>query len=131
MHDAVVITLQFQQWRAMDVFLIDAQPSMHQECGMEADVRFLLCVLRTTIGVCGLCWKSIMFQAFICLPYISQGIEPTDTWFGIALKVVRATLKQKIISSPNDQSAVVLYGTVGDSRVYKQKIHAHIYPHGC
>jgi hypothetical protein len=35
-------TLQFQQWRAMDVFLIDAQPSMHQECGMEADVRALL-----------------------------------------------------------------------------------------
>jgi Ku70/Ku80 N-terminal alpha/beta domain len=49
------------------------------------------------------------------LPRFWQGIELSDTWFGIALKVVRATLKQKIISSPNDQSAVVLYGTVGDS----------------
>lgn len=45
-----------------------------------------------------------------CLPL--QGIEKSDTWFGIALKVVRAMLKKKIISSPNDQTAVILYGTV-------------------
>ncbi len=42
----------------------------------------------------------------------AQGIKKGDTWFGIALKVVRALLKRKIISSPNDQTAVIFYGTV-------------------
>lgn len=41
-----------------------------------------------------------------------QGIEKSDTWFGIAMKVVRSMLKLKIISSPNDQTAVIFYGTV-------------------
>lgn len=43
----------------------------------------------------------------------TQGIEKSDTWFGIALKVVQSLLKQKIISSPDDQTAVIFYGTVG------------------
>lgn len=46
------------------------------------------------------------------LLFCAQGIKKGDTWFGIALKVVRALLKRKIISSPNDQTAVIFYGTV-------------------
>ena len=41
----------------------------------------------------------------------SQEFED-DTWLEVAIKVVREVLKMRIISSDNDQLAVVFYGTV-------------------
>lgn len=38
-----------------------------------------------------------------------------DTWLDVAIKVVREVLKMRIISSDNDQLAVVFYGTVKHS----------------
>lgn len=35
-----------------------------------------------------------------------------NSWLEVAIKVVREVLKMRIISSDNDQLAVVFYGTV-------------------
>ena len=45
-----------------------------------------------------------------------------DSWFDAAIKTTREILKARIISSDNDQLAVVFYGTVGTNSV------AHISP---
>mmetsp|Transcript_10790 Transcript_10790/g.32395 ORF Transcript_10790/g.32395 Transcript_10790/m.32395 type:complete len:646 (-) Transcript_10790:2779-4716(-) len=40
-----------------------------------------------------------------------EGVYPDSTWFSVALQIVAAELKRRIISSPKDETAVILYGT--------------------
>lgn len=40
-----------------------------------------------------------------------QGVYRESTWFSVALQIVAAELKRRIISSPKDETAVILYGT--------------------
>ena len=40
-----------------------------------------------------------------------QGVYQESTWFSVALQIVAADLKRRIISSPKDEIAVILYGT--------------------
>ena len=41
-----------------------------------------------------------------------QGFNKDDTWFSICIKIIKAIMKNRIIGSPTDQIAVILYGTV-------------------
>lgn len=83
---------EYQSWKEVTVFLIDANPSMFIEAGIEG----------------------------------ADGIDPKDTWIGIALKVVKAITKTKIIGSPSDQTAVLFYGT-REARYANEQPHVYVY----
>lgn len=95
----------YEHFRENVVFLIDAQPAMFEETSLvDSLVGELFCITQThrdlAIGNCR--HTVLLLQDF-------KG----DTWFDAAIKTTREILKARIISSDNDQLAVVFYGTVG------------------
>eukprot|EP00884_Botryococcus_braunii_P020491 jgi/Botrbrau1/7125/Bobra.0143s0005.1 len=53
-----------------------------------------------------------------------QGISPKDTWFDVAVKIARETIKSHIIGSASDKMAVIFYGT---RETHNKNAHEHVY----
>ena len=85
------------------VFLVDASASARTPCGL------------TDVEVSSEMWRKEEKTKHTQVPHLSlflilQGVDPGDTWMDVALIFLREFFKNKILTSPADEAAIVFYG---------------------
>ena len=99
--------VQYVDLKQFSVWLINARPPMLVEANATDQVRSRVHVQGSHVRSASPAQSGPHDTVLVV-----QGFEAKDTWFSIAIKIVKAHLKSYIISSSADQAAVILYGTV-------------------
>ena len=58
--------------------------------------------------------KAKFRAKFFTLSSHLQGFAETDTWLSIAIKIIKAAMKGRIIGSASDKMSIILFGTVSN-----------------